>query len=322
MTDEIRSTDASISTMWAMQNYPDLNDFFKVAKRLEFQKIELNHQVNSSMLAHVTLDHVQFSSVHEPCPADISTKDLVDRDWLISSADDISRKRGVETVKRSIKLAHELRAPTVVVHCGNVATNVDFESKLRGLFEKGKDQSDEYQSLRSRFIQFRADHAVPRLNAVKKSLNELLEIADHYGVKLGLENRYHYLDIPSIHEMEELLSLADSNRLGFIYDVGHAQALDRLGFFTHEDWLKRYTSRMLGAHFHDVIGLSDHYAPGMGEIDFVKIAPYLPEKAFRTFEMLPGNTLAQVKCGVNLLLEAGCIKYLWLPKESCHAQLF
>ena len=310
MNDEIRSTNASISTMWAIQNYPDFNDFFKVAKQLEFQKIELNHQVNSRMLSLVTMDHIQFSSLHEPCPADISTKELVDRDWLISSADNASRKRGVETVKRSIKLAHELGAPTVVIHCGNVATNVDFESKLRGLFEKGKDESDEYQSLRSRFIQFRADHAVPRLNAVKKSLYELLDVADQYQVKLGLENRYHYLDIPSIDEMELLMSLADSNRLGFIYDVGHAQALDRLGFYTHEDWLKRFASRMFGAHLHDVIGLSDHYAPGMGEIDFNKVASYLPENAFRTLEMLPGNTLAQVKCGVNFLVETGCIQYL------------
>ena len=51
------------------------------------------------------------------------------------------------------------------------------------------------------------------------------------GLRLGLENRYHFFDLPSPDEMEELLSLASPDRLGFVYDVGHAQALDRLGFY-------------------------------------------------------------------------------------------
>ena len=65
------------------------------------------------------------------------------------------------------------------------------------------------------------------------------------------------------------LQLADLNHLGFIYDVGHAQALGRLGFFPAEDWLK---SLLIAGYsvliLHDVIGLSDHFAPGLGEIDF------------------------------------------------------
>jgi sugar phosphate isomerase/epimerase len=307
---ENRPTNASLSTMWALKNYPDLHDFFEISKHLGFQKIELNHQVDSAMLSPVHLDHYQFSSVHEPCPADISTKDLVARDWLISSTDENFRIQGVGTVKRSIRLAHDLAAPTVVVHCGTIPYNLNYESKLRALFKNGQNKSEEYQDIKSQVIQLRTELVGPRLNSVKKSLNELLEYADQYKIRLGLENRYHTMDIPSIDEMGELLCLADSSQLGFIFDVGHAQALDRLGFYTLEDWLTRYSSRMVGTHLHDVIGLTDHYAPGLGEIDFNKIASFLPENSFRTFEMLPGNTLAQVKNGLHLMLEADCIKYL------------
>ncbi|OGO65179.1 MAG: hypothetical protein A2029_16530 [Chloroflexi bacterium RBG_19FT_COMBO_47_9] len=310
MNHENQPTNASFSTMWAIKNYPDLNGFFEISKHLGFQKIELNHQVDSAMLSRVTLDHFQFSSIHEPCPAEISTKDLVDRDWLISSSDEVSRKKGVETVKRSIELAHELAAPTVIIHCGTIPYDTNYESKIRALFGKSEENTEEYQTIKSDIIQLRTDLAGPRLNAVKKSLNELLEYADQFRIRLGLENRYHYMDIPSIDEMGELLSLADSSQLGFIYDVGHAQALDRLGFYSHEDWLQRYSSRILGSHLHDVIGVTDHYAPGLGEIDFYRIASFLPEDAFRTFELLPGNTLAQVKHGLQLLVKAGCIKVL------------
>jgi sugar phosphate isomerase/epimerase len=310
MINENRPNNASLSTMWAMKNFADLNGFFVAAKKLGFQKIELNHQVNSIMLSHVRLDHIQFSSVHEPCPADISMSDLVKRDWLISSQDEDSRRRGVKAVKRSINLAYELGAPFVVIHCGNVSMNMSLEGELRALLEPGIVQSDEYLDIKFQCIQSRKDLAGPRLQAVKKSLNELIKFADQFQVKLGLENRYHFMDIPSIDEMGELLNLAESTRLGFIYDVGHAQALDRLGFYSHEDWLQRYSSRMFGSHLHDVIGVTDHYAPGLGEIDFKFIANFLPETAFRTFEMLPGNTLAQVNVGLDLMIETGCIKYL------------
>ena len=310
MNEEIHPTNASISTMWALKNFPDLNDFFVVSKHLGFQKVELNHQVDSAMLSQVFLDHTQFSSVHEPCPADISTKELVNRDWLISSTDDDSRKRGVEAIKRSVKLAYELGAQIVIIHCGNVTSDMTHEYKLRNLFKAGKTLSDEYLDTKSQCVLSRNNLVGPRFQAVKKSLKELLQYADHFKVKLGLENRYHYTDIPTMDEVEELLTLADSSQLGFIFDVGHAQALARLGFYPQEEWLKRYSSRMLGSHLHDVIGLSDHIAPGLGEIDFKTIAKFLPENAFRTLELLPGNTLEQVTFGIDLLVESGCIKYL------------
>ena len=310
MNFENRLTNASLSTMWAIKNYPDLNDFLEASKRLGFQNIELNHQVDSAMLSRVKFDHYQFSSIHEPCPADISTKELVDRDWLISSSHEDSRRYGIEAVKKSIVLAHDLQAPTVIIHCGTIPNNSHYESRLRKLFNEGQERSEEYFGIKSQITQLRSELAGPRLVAVKKSLSELLDYADQFNVRLGLENRYHFMDIPSIDEMEEFISLSDPKRLGFIYDVGHAQALDRLGFYSHEDWLKRYASRMIGTHLHDVIGVTDHYAPGLGEIDFNKIAPYLPETAFRTFELLPGNTLAQVKNGLILMADTGCIQYL------------
>jgi sugar phosphate isomerase/epimerase len=310
MTAENLPTNASLSTMWAITNFSDLNEFFRVAKTLGATKIELNHQVDSQMLSIVNWDHYQLSSIHEPCPADISTKDLVNRDWLISSTDEDCRRRGVQAVMNSIRLAAERGAPVVVVHCGNVTADMGLESKLRGLFKKGETHSPEYQKYKIEISQARSAKAAPRLDAVKKSLDELLKYAATLNVILGIENRYHYMDIPVMDEMAELLDLADPSQLGFIYDVGHAQALDQLGFFKHEDWLKRYATRMVGCHLHDVHGLTDHLAPGLGEIDFGMIADYLPDTAFRTLELLPGNTLAQVKHGLLLLIEAGCIKYL------------
>jgi sugar phosphate isomerase/epimerase len=143
---------------------------------------------------------------------------------------------------------------------------------------------------------------------VKESLQELLESAGRFSIRLGHENRYHYFDIPSLEEMDQLLSLATPGELGFIYDVGHAQALDRLGFFPHEAWLSRYSSRMLCVHLHDVNGITDHLVPGLGEVDFEMVGSYLPEGAIRAVEIQGVNSPEQVKAGLQILVEKGCVK--------------
>lgn len=124
----------------------------------------------------------------------------------------------------------------------------------------------------------------------------------------GLENRYHYLEIPLPHEMDMLLELADDGRLGFWYDVGHAQVFDRLGFYSHETWLRRYAPRMLGAHLHDVRGLQDHLAAGLGEVDWEMVAAYLPEEVLRVCEVRGHNTPDQMTSAMQFLTHKGLVK--------------
>ena len=107
--------------------------------------------------------------------------------------------------------------------------------------------------------------------------------------------------------MGELLELAGPDRLGFVYDVGHAQALARLGFFPHEEWLRRFAARMIGVHLHDVVGVNDHTAPGRGEVDFRMVAKYLPGDAFRTLEVQSSNSPEQIARGLQILVDAGCV---------------
>jgi sugar phosphate isomerase/epimerase len=81
-----------------------------------------------------------------------------------------------------------------------------------------------------------------------------------------------------------------------------------MGFYPHEEWLGRFSRRIIGTHLHDVIGTTDHYAPGLGQVDFDRVAAYLPASAFRTCEFQTFNTPEQVKTGLRFLVEHGCIK--------------
>jgi len=300
----------SLSTMWAIGQFPSLNDFHEASQRMGFTGIELNHHVTLSLLSGSNLKEIQFSSIHEPCPAEISVETLKERDWLISSENEHCRNKGVEAIKRSIDLAYRLGVNVVVVHCGNIPSDLAIENQMREQFLQGCQDTPGYDAIKTEMINERAALVGPLLEAVKKSLLELLEYASRHQVRLGLENRYHYYDIPTLDEMGMLLDLAGPGLLGYIHDVGHAHAQDRLGFYPHEEWLQRYSNRMIGVHLHDVIGIADHYAPGLGEVDFDKLAAYLPADAFRTCELQVVNTTEQVKAGLKFLAEHGCIKCL------------
>jgi len=104
----------ALSTMWGIKRFPHLDDFFAAGRAAGFTSFELNHGVNSAMLASVHLNDHPITSVHEPCPADLSPAELRRRDWLISATDEENRRRGVTAVRRSIDLAHQ--AGAYVVH--------------------------------------------------------------------------------------------------------------------------------------------------------------------------------------------------------------
>jgi HAD superfamily hydrolase (TIGR01549 family) len=301
-------SNASLSTMWAIKTLPTLTDFFEFARRTGFARIELNHKVTSAMLDGIDLRHFQFSSIHEPCPADVSADELKKRDWLVSSINEGNRREGVKAIQRSIDLTSQIGASTVVIHAGHVSTDTVLEKNLRALIASGRRESDEYREIQRQMIRVRVEGAKPCFESVKQSILELLRYSQKTKVRLGIENRYHYMEFPSPDELEILLSLAGPDRIGFIYDVGHAQTLDLLGFYPHEEWLKRFGPRIIGTHLHDVIGTTDHYAPGLGNVDFEMVAAHLPENAFRTCEFQTFNTPEQVKAGLQVLVERGCIK--------------
>ena len=123
---------ASLSTMWAIKTLPTLSDFFEFARRTGFARIELNHKVTSAMLAGIDLNRYQFSSVHEPCPADISAEELKKRDWLISSTNEEKRCEGVKAIQRRIDLAHRLGARAIVIHAGTVSPGFAARKSFEG----------------------------------------------------------------------------------------------------------------------------------------------------------------------------------------------
>ena len=294
-------SDVALSTMWAIGRFQRLADFFDAGGRLGFTRFELNHAIDSGMLEGLSLDGT-IASIHEPCPADLSMATLKERNWLISAPHEENRRPGVGAVQRSIELAHQLGARVVIVHPGRVDIDPALESTLVQLYQEGKVGQPEYAQAKERLVTARAAQAEANMRPVRRSLLELAEYAAGKGVRLALENRFHYFEIPLPDELENLLGLGLGDVVGYWHDVGHAQVLENLGLGAHEEWLRRFAGRIIGVHLHDVVGVTDHLAAGLGRVDWEMVASYLPASALRTCEFQAFNSAEEVAAGVRWLM--------------------
>lgn len=302
--------DAALSTMWWDRAKMSADEFCQKGRALGFPRFELNHQIPPDVLAQFNLGLYHMGSLHDPCPAVIPAKTLEKHDQVITSTDEMLRKLAVDGVKNTITSAYQLGARHVVIHPGRISGDHSLDDELRVMYRNGLKGTEEYETLRQRVITDRASRRDPHLEALIKSLREIVPFSEGKGLTLGFENRYHYYELPIYDELEVILKEFQQPWVGWHLDVGHLQTLYALGLTDFDPWLDNFGSRITGVHLHDVRGITDHQAPGCGELDFTKIAAALPPYCYRTLEIDKSATFESMAAGLQLLTTTGCITQL------------
>lgn len=312
--------DAALSTMWWSRATDTANDFCRKGKELGFARFELNHQITPEELETFDLDCYHVGSVHDPCPAVIPNKKLEQGDLQVTSLVEEKRCVGVDTLKRSIDLAFRLGSRLVVIHPGRVDGDHSLDNRLRELYRAGLKVSPEYQTLLKDVKADRLERGKPHLEALIRSLTEIVDFAKDSDLFLGLENRLHYYELPIFEEMEALLKEFQQPWVGWQLDVGHIQVHDQLGLMSFKQWLEAFSPRMVGVHLHDVKGILDHQIPGSGDVDFAWLAPYLPVFAIRTLEINNATPYEDFLPGLKLLEKTGCITSIHSERRMNHVE--
>ncbi|MBI4216209.1 MAG: sugar phosphate isomerase/epimerase [Chloroflexi bacterium] len=277
---------ASLSTMWGVAQSLAMAEFAAAARKLGFSHLEMNYQLNPAQVAELRgLPHLPVSSLHDPCPTIISPGGKPTNHFPLASLKQEHREQAVHYAQDTIDLAAAVGARFVILHLGAVGLEHQVEYLLRRAFDQGLADRPGYRNLRNYLVFQRRAKSPPHLEAACRSLAELQPYAAERGVALGLENRYHYFEVPSLEEAEQLLRDFPQENMGYWHDFGHAETLARLGFAPHRDWLRRLGSRTLGLHLHDLVGLGDHRAPGQGDLDWDALAPLIPAQALRVLEV-------------------------------------
>ncbi|MCA1648069.1 MAG: sugar phosphate isomerase/epimerase [Chloroflexi bacterium] len=287
-----------LSTSW---NGPGSNpaQLLEQGRGLGFRRIEA--------YAHFTLDALRalaaaaaergmhIGSLHGPCPVAPSPTG----DWLASTNPSES-SRAVDAHRRSIDAAVEVGARAIVVHLGNTGV-ASRQTELFDTIRRYGRLKAEHLRLRDSAWQEREAQKGAHLDVALKSIRALGEHAQGTGVRLGVECRDGYFEIPSLDEFAQVLTTCAGLPVGYWHDAGHGAKLDYLGFLEHEEFLRRYGAQIVGMHIHDTRDGYDHLAPGLGDTDFSMLGRYLQPETIRTLELRRSVTATQISSALDLL---------------------
>jgi sugar phosphate isomerase/epimerase len=149
-------------------------------------------------------------------------------------------------------------------------------------------------------VEKRESAAPPYLKRVKDSLKRIAEYAAQKNVRLGVEGRRGYEEIPSEKELPALLDELNSPQLGYWHDFGHIQIKENLGFLDHAEWLREIGPRAFGCHLQDCKWpAQDHQPPFAGDVDLEKLVPLLPANCLFVWEMSPRKTPEEILFSVT-----------------------
>jgi sugar phosphate isomerase/epimerase len=224
--------------------------------------------------------------------------------FLLSHPDPQQRKQAIEWTSRSIEHAANLGARAVVLHCGYVDMSPGLD-RLYHYHTTDQIHSPQARTFIHQKLAERERLKAKHMDSLLYSLDSLGNLAEKKGVLLGLENRYHYHELPGIKELEILLEAFKGAPIGYWHDTGHAHANETLNLLPPCALLDKFSHRLIGIHLHDAIGLDDHLVPGKGEMDFDRLKHYIQSDTALVMELKPGTLDIEVAEGIQFLTRLG-----------------
>jgi sugar phosphate isomerase/epimerase len=143
------------------------------------------------------------------------------------------------------------------------------------------------------------------MDLLRRSLEELIPIAEDKGVTLGFENREDLEELPMDEDMPALLEeYCVYSNVGYWYDPGHAQEKSEYGVMTTEENLRLNGPYLAGVHFQDYSEEGKAHRPiGQGIIDFDPIFQYLKPDAPCILELSPSSNVESILSSKEYLEE-------------------
>jgi sugar phosphate isomerase/epimerase len=268
-------------------------------QELGFELIELGHGIRISLMPGIQemydAGEVRFSSLHNFCPLPVEVMHASPDCYLLSSAYTKERDRAIKQTLQTIDFAQRLGAPFVVMHLGEVPIGSVTDSLIK-LVKKGELLSREFVRKKVDAVEKREALAPAYLNRAKDALRRISDYAGERKIRIGIEGRRGYEEIPSERELPALLEELNSPVFGYWHDLGHIQIKENLCFLNHADWLKQMAPRTLGCHVQDCIWPDrDHQAPFAGDVDLKGLVPLLPKDCCMVWELSPRKTAVEIQ---------------------------
>lgn len=266
-----------------------------------FEYTELSHGIRITLVPGihkaVQREVIKVISVHNFCPLPHGTQRPAPNLYEPSSLDSRERKQWLTYSSRTIDFAAEVGAKYAVIHLGSVhfffkgaAAKVHQYLETHTVTDPLGDAN--YQKVLQKALGKIRKKKEKHMDQLRRSLDELIPLAEAKGIILGIENREDLEELPIDEEMPALLDhYADCPYVGYWYDPGHSQEKFDLGVTSPEDNLKASGKHLAGVHFQDYTKDGKAHRPiGEGIVDFDPIFHYLKPETPCILELTPSST--------------------------------
>lgn len=283
---------------------------------LGFDRVELSHGIRITLvpgiLKAVEEGVVKVGSTHNFCPLPMGALHAAPNFFQPSSPDTRERDQWLRQTKRSIDFAEQVGASLLVCHLGSVRhfwlePDRNMVAYLQAHPDAVRSGDKVYRSvLEKTLLKFRRRMA-PYWQRTQDSLRSVLDYASEKKIRLGLENRERFDELPLDADFPGFLAgLPDPSTAGYWHDAGHAHLKEGMGIISHRQQLEDNASRLLGFHLHDVDSEGrDHQAIGSGSVDFEMLSRFWRPGHIFVIELSPRVTVEGVvtsKAKVEALL--------------------
>ena len=279
----------------------------EIKTELGFELIELGHGIRLSLMPGIQKmfdsGQIRFSSLHNFCPLPVDHRLASPNCYQFSAVSAQEREHAVRQTFQTIDFAERLGATFVVLHLGAVKMPPITDLLIK-MTKAGKHLSRGYVRAKLKAVQTRERLAPAHLQRVKDCLRRIVKYAVSKNVRIALESRRGYEEIPSERELPTLVDELNSWPLGYWHDFGHSQIKANLGFIDHAEWLTAIGTHAFGCHLQDCIWPArDHQPPFTGSIDFEKLVPLLPTNCLFVWEMSPNKPADAIRQSIRIWKE-------------------
>lgn len=273
---------------------------------LGFSNIELSHGMTIAKLPGIKKAYQRglftCSGVHNYFPSPVEVMIDAPDAYEYTSHRPFDRQRAMDMTFRTLDLAAEFKAQYLVLHMGSVPLQSRKWTKpLTSMVSAGLQRDPAFIKQKIAFIKKREKIGPLYYHRAIESLAAIAERAAEVGVKLAVESRSRYEDMPTEREMISLQEhFADNPWVGYWHDFGHVQLKHNLGLLDHVEWLEKISHHLIGGHVHDVQWPArDHRTPFSGTLNYSELLPFFPEGCPLVWELSPTRETQEIKSALE-----------------------
>lgn len=270
------------STCWNSSRHKDGYEMISEILDLGFNKIELSHGLMMTLVPGINKAYneglFEVCGVHNFCPSPVELLTDSPDYYTYTSHKSYDRTRAKQLTIKSIDFAKRYNAKYIVLHMGFILMR-KISSDIKKYVKEDKMEYEDYFDLKFKLIKKRQKLGGLYFERARQTLHEIVEHAEKAQVKLAVESRSSYEEVPNEFEMYALMDeFKDNEWIGYWHDFGHVHLKHNLGLINHYEWFKMIRPHLIGCHLHDVVWPDrDHHVPFFGEINYDKLVPLLDE---------------------------------------------